>query len=281
VSGPSASSCPRNRVDIQVIAWTSSIVPGTLRRVSATDADLALRYLADVGFTLVGANRWRWAGTPPREMSDEDVAFRTASEITTDEAVDAVQRVRRAFGLLDLTGAFEVLVHLNAYVVDNADPAVAEAFWAGFRVRMAVPEPIGNLRLHLRTYWFWGHTTAKTAFDALLADDVRHLAAAGHLSELAAGPLHLRARHVLEDSGPVDWDDKRDIYQTAATVAELRPAVFRALLGGYHAVSGSLDPAEAMVLLESLCLSAETEHLSQLRTDLRKGVTNHYEDPAA
>ena len=125
-------------------------------------------------------------------MSGEDVAFHTAYEITTDEDLDAVQRVRTALGLLDLTGAFEVLTHLNAYVLDNTDPAVTDAFWAGFRDRMAVPEPMEHLRLHLTTSWFWGHATAKAAFDTLLGDDVRRLATAGRLPELASGPLHLR-----------------------------------------------------------------------------------------
>jgi hypothetical protein len=70
-------------------------------------------------------------------MSDEDVAFHTAFGITADDSLDAVQRVHTALGLLDLTCAFEVLIHLNAYVGNNADPAVADAFWAGYRVRMA------------------------------------------------------------------------------------------------------------------------------------------------
>jgi hypothetical protein len=249
--------------------------------VSTTDADLALRYLAVEGFTPIGPNRWRWDGTPAKEMSDEDVAFHAAFKITADEGLDVVQRVHVALGLLDLTRAFVMLVPLSAYVCDNADPAVADAFWAGFRVRMAVPEPIEHLRLHLRTSWFCGHTTAKTAFDALLGDDVRRLAAAGRLPELAAGSLHLRARHVLEDSGSVYWDDKRDVYQAGATVAELRPAVFRALLSSYHVVYGSLDPPEALALLDSLHLPADTEHLPQLRAVLRKGVANHYKDTAA
>ena len=249
--------------------------------MSATDGDLALRYLAGAGFTLIGRNRWRWDGRPSQEMSDEDVASRTAFEITTDEGLDAVQRVHTALGLLDLTGAFETLVHLSAYVSGHTDPAVAAAFWAGCRVRMAVPEPIENLRLHLRTFWFWGHDTARTAFDALLADEVRRLAAAGRLAELATGPLHLRARHVLEDSGPVGWDDKREVYQAAAAVAELRPAVFRALLGSYHAGSGRLDPAEALGLLDSLHLPTDTEHLPRLRAVLRMGVASHDDDPTA
>ncbi|MEV6349896.1 hypothetical protein [Actinoplanes sp. NPDC051851] len=249
--------------------------------MGTTDADLTLRYLADWGFTPIGPDRWRWDGTSPEEVSGEDMAFDTAYAITIDDDLDPVQRVRTALGLLDLTGAFDVLTHLNAYVLDHPDPAVADAFWAGFRDRMAVPEPIEHLRLHLRTYWFWGRTTAKSAFNALLGDDVRHLVATGRLSELATGSPRLRARHVLEDSGTVDWDDKRDVYRAAVTVAALRPAVFQALLGCYHSVSGSLDPAEALSLLDSLHLPAETEQLPQLCAVLRKGVANHYTDPTA
>ena len=52
------------------------------------------------------------------------------------------------------------------------------------------------------------------------------------------------------------------MYQAAATVAELRPAVFRALL-------------------DSLPLPAEIEHLPQLRAVLGSGVANHYKDPTA
>ncbi|MFB9415836.1 hypothetical protein [Dactylosporangium matsuzakiense] len=96
----------------------------------ATDADLALRYLAGFGFTPIGPDRWRWDGTPSAETSDEDVAFDTAFAITADESLTAVQRVHTALGLLDLTGAFVVLVHLGAYVLDNTDPAVADAFWS-------------------------------------------------------------------------------------------------------------------------------------------------------
>lgn len=255
-------------------------MPGTLPRVDTPDVEPALRYLADWGFTPIGPDRWRWDGTPPEELSGEELAFDTAFDITTDDDLDAVQRVRVALGLLDLTGAFDVLTHLNAYVLGNTDPAVADVFWNGFRDRMAVPEPIENLRLHLRTYWFWGRT-AEAAFDALLGDDVRRLAAAGRLPELATGPLHLRARHVLEDSGTVDWAAKRDVYRAAATVAELQPAVFRALLGSYHAVRGSLDPAEALAVLDGLHLAAGTEHLPRLGAVLRKGVANHYSDPTA
>jgi hypothetical protein len=49
----------------------------------------------------------------------------------------------------------------------------------------------------------------------------------------------------------------------------------------HHAVSGSLDPAEALALLDDLRLPADTAHLPRLRAVLRKGVANHYQDPAA
>ena len=60
----------------------------------------------------------------------------------------------------------------------------------------------------------------------------------------------------------------------------LHPAVFRGLLAGYHAVYGDLQPAQALTLLEHLRLPADAEGLTQLRTVLRKGANNHYDDPA-
>jgi hypothetical protein len=263
-------------------AWTAELSPGTVSRVSATDADLALRYLADGGFTLIGPDRWRWDGTPPEEMSGEDVAFDTAFEITVDEGLDAVQRVHTAFGLLDLTGAFVVLIHLNAYVCDNADSAVADAFWDGVRARMAVPEPLEHLRLDLRTYWFWGHpSTVKAAFDALLGDDVRRLATAGRLAELATGPLHLRARHVLEDSGSVHWADKRHVYQVAATVAELvrrSSTPCSAAITPSPAISTQQRPSPCWTAC--VCPWAPNTCLSCARS-CATGVANHYNDPSA
>jgi hypothetical protein len=50
-------------------------------------------------------------------------------------------------------------------------------------------------------------------------------------------------------------------------------------VGSYHAVSGSLDPAEAVALLDSLHLPADTDHLLQLYAVLLRGVANHYRTP--
>jgi hypothetical protein len=237
-----------------------------------SDADLALRWLAEAGITPLGSGRWRDSepsgGT---EMSSDDVAFRCAYEMVFEGQAGAVQRVRTALGLLDLTGAFEVMTHLNGYVSDHHDPAVIDAFWAGCRTRLEAADPIEHLRLSLRTYWFIGNTSA-AAFAALLGDDVRRLAATDRLPELAYGPLHRRARHTLEDSGTVRWADKHDVFRAAAAVVELHPAVFRGLLAGYHAVYGDLQPAEALRLLENLCLPADTEGLAQLRAVLRQGA---------
>ncbi|MGW4466219.1 hypothetical protein [Micromonospora sp. NPDC004704] len=244
-----------------------------------SDADLALRWLAEAGITPVGPGRWRDSEpSGVTEMSNDDVAFACAYTMVFDDRSDPVRRVRTAMGLLDLTGEFEVMTHLNAYVIDHDDPAVIDAFWAGCRARMEVADPIENLRLSLRTYWFLGGTST-AAFAAMIGDDVRRLVAADRLPELAHGPLHHRTRHVLEDSGTVCWADKHDILRAAATVVELHPAVLHALLAGSHAVYGDLQPAEALTLLEQLHLPAEAEGLAQLRTALRKGTKSHYDDP--
>lgn len=244
----------------------------------ASDADLALRWLAREGIRPAGPGRWR--NSEPSgvtEMLNDDVAFACAYTMLDDQS-DPVRRVRTALGLLDLTGEFEVLTHLNAFVVDHDDPAVIDAFWAGCRTRMEAAEPIESLRLSLRTYWFLGGT-ATAAFAAMIGDDVRRLAADERLSQLAHGPLHRRARHVLEDSGTVGWADKHDILRAAATVVELHPAVLHGLLAGYHAAYGALQPAEALTVLEHLRLPADTAGLAQLRRVLRKGAKNHYDDP--
>ncbi|MGI5151840.1 hypothetical protein ACQEVC_36670 [Plantactinospora sp. CA-294935] len=245
-----------------------------------SDADLALQWLAEAGITPVGPGRWLDSkSSGVTEMSNDDVAFACAYPMVFDDESGPVRRVRTALGLLDLTGEFEVLTHLNAYVVDHADPAVIDTFWAGCRARMEVADPIENLRLSLRTYWFVGGTS-KAAFAAMIGDDVRRLAAEDRLPRLAHGPLHRRARHVLEDSGTVCWADKHDIFRAAATVGELHPAVFHGLLAGYHAVYGDLQPAETLTLLEHLRLPTDAEGLAQLRAVLRKGAKSHYDDPS-
>jgi hypothetical protein len=244
------------------------------------DADLARRWLAEAGMTQLGPGRWLDdEPSGATEIADDDVAFMCAYEMINDDESDAVQRVRTALGLLDLTGEFVVLTHLNAYVSEHDDPAVTDAFWAGCRTRLEAADPIENLRLSLRTYWFLADT-AEAAFTALLGDDVRRLAGEDRLPELAHGPLHRRARHVLEDSGTVRWADKHDILCAAATVVELHPAVFRALLAGYHSVYGDIRPAEALILLDRLRLPAGAEGLAPLRGVLRAGAKNHYDDPA-
>nr|BFE57658.1 hypothetical protein GCM10020063_021840 [Dactylosporangium thailandense] len=241
-----------------------------------SDADLALHWLAEAGITPLSPGRWLSGVT---EMSNDDVAFACAYGMIYDGESGVVQRVQTALGLLDLTGAFEVLVHLNAYVCGHADPAVISAFWAGCRTRLEAADPIEYLRLSLRTYWFIGGTS-EAAFAALLGDDVRRLAANDRLPDLAHGPLHRRVRHVLEDSGTVRWANKHDIFRAVATVVELHPAVYRGLLAGYQSVYGDLQPADALMLLERLQLPADTEGLAQLRTVLRTGAKNHYDDPA-
>jgi hypothetical protein len=211
-------------------------------------------------------------------MTNGDVAFACAYEMLFNDRSSPVQRVRTALGLLDLTGAFEVMTHLDAYVINHDDPAAIDAFWAGCRARLEAADPIGHLRLSLRTYWFIGGTSG-AAFASLIGDDIRRLATNDRLSELAHGPLHRRARHVLEDSGTILWADKYDVLRAAASVVELHPAVFRGLLSGYHAVYGDLQPAEALTLLETMRLPADTEGFTQLRTVLRNGAKNHHDDP--
>ena len=111
---------------------------------------------------------------------------------------------------------------------------------------------------------------------------MRRLRDRDRLSELATGPLHHRAVHVLLASGPVRWRHKWDVYEAAASVAELAPALFGALLQSHHNVHGDLEPAAALILLDRLVLPPGTGHPgapAELRAALAGGARDQHLGP--
>jgi hypothetical protein len=245
-----------------------------------TDSEETLRWLAEAGVTPLGEGRWR-EDDEPDDRSDDDVAYDWAHAITVDDESAPAERIRLLLGLLDLTGQYSITAHLFSYLLAEPDPAVGETLWAGFRSRLEHPGLPEWLRLSLVVDWFEDVRTAEPAFRALLADDVRRLRDRGRLVELAAGPLHHRAAHVLIVSGPVRWEHKRDVYEALASVPELAPALFGALMRCYHNVYGSLEPVAALALLDRLDLPPGTEHLDALptlRAVLAAGARNNHVD---
>lgn len=241
-----------------------------------SDADDALRWLASAGVTPLGDGRWR-DGEWEVEQTNSDLAHSCAQAIVGDEELSPSERVRHALGLLDLIDEFwvmqELAFYLNPYYVNaETDPAAAEAFWAGCRTRLEAPEVPSQLLFSLWAEWFEEPGAVAGAFAAVLGDDVYRL---GDGSEA----LHRRADRVLRVSGPVPWTLKRDAYEKAATVPELAPALFQAILRGYHDIHGRLEPAEGLALLDRLALPPDTEHLAPLRAVLVRGAANHYRNP--
>jgi hypothetical protein len=169
----------------------------------------------------------------------------------------------------------------KSQVQGTPDPTLADIVWQGYRRRLEAPEPAEPVMYSLWVDWFEHRRTAGTAFAAVLGDDVAELARRGRLHDLAEEPVARRARRVFEVSGPVPWQVKHDVYLAAATVPPLRAALFLGLLGSYHDVYGSLEPAAALDLLLRLDLPPETEYLTPLRTVLTDGRANHYHHPGA
>ncbi|MEE1761711.1 hypothetical protein [Streptomyces sp. SP18BB07] len=69
---------------------------------------------------------------------------------------------------------------------------------------------------------------------------------------------------------------KEPTYRTA-----LHPAVFCGLRTSFHDLSGDLEPAAALALLDRLDLPTNTRHLAELRHVLTAGHKNHYRSPRA
>ena len=237
--------------------------------MGTTEAEEALRWLADVEVTPLGPARWQEI-TPagPVELTDDDLAQAWAGTALHDDELSPMQRLRIGLGLLEVTDAFWVTAELGFFLQDRSDPALAAAFWAGCRRRLESAEPSVALRVAMVTDYFLGFRSAEEAFNELIGDEMRALRAGRRLRELAGGPLHRRFARVLAASGPVRWAYKHDVYAAAAEVAELHPAVFDALLASRHGSYGDLEPVAALALLDRLDLPPDTEHLAALRAAL-------------
>lgn len=231
--------------------------------MSPGENEAARRWLAEQGVRRTGdgtdtndiAHTWTWAAL-------------------TDLGLDAAERLRLGFGLLDLLGEYWVLCEIRFALADQDDPLPADAFWDGCRRRLESadePEPL--------TYALWvdsfeDRTTVETAFAEVLGDDVAAL-------PRGERPLLLRAGRVPRVSGPVPWAVKYRAYETAARVPGLHGALFHALLAGYHDVYGDLEPGAALALLRRLDLPAGTEHVAELTAVLEAGHRNHRAAPEA
>ncbi len=244
------------------------------------EADDALRWLAEQGVTPLGLGRWL-ESTPSGhlERSDSELAHEWTAVALGDDRLTPMQRLRMGLGLLDLLDEYSVTFELYLFIVQQTDPAVTDAFWAGYRQRLEASEPAEQVLYSLWVDWFEDLETVETAFSKVVGDDVRDLQARQRLRDLATGPVHRRVARVLEYSGPVRWTYKHDVYAAAAAVAELQPALFKGLLASYHDVYGDLEPMAALALLECLHLPADTEDLAPLRAVLETGARNHYRHP--
>jgi hypothetical protein len=249
-------------------------------RMHPPEADDALRWLAEQGVTPLGKGSW-WESTSSShlERSDSDLAHEWAAAALGDDRLTPMQRLRTGLGLLDLLDEYWVTVELRNFVTEQADPVVTAAFWAGYRQRLEAVEPAEQVLYSLWVDWFEDQDTVEVAFSQVAGDDVRRMAARQRLRDLASGPLHRRIARVLEHSGPVGWAHKHDVYEAAATVPELRLALFKGLLASYHDVYGDLEPVPAVTLLDRLHLPADTPHLAPLRAVLVAGARNHYRHP--
>ncbi|MGE7387024.1 alpha/beta fold hydrolase [Streptomyces sp. NPDC004126] len=240
------------------------------------DGEVARRWLAEDGITQTGPDAWFDAEPPVRTLTGEDLCNDLGSMAFTDEALDPAGRLRVALGLMDLLGGhFLVTWQIHSAHRGPEGPLPAEQLWDGYRRRLEAVREYPAIGDSLWFDWFEVWQTAEEAFAEVLGNDRDRLEAG------APEPLLRRARRVLEVSGPVPWKAKAATCEAAARVPELHPAVFRALLRGYHDVYGQLEPEPALALLDRLELPAGTEHRAALGRVLAAGHRNHHRSPEA
>ncbi len=236
----------------------------------------ARRWLAERGVVEAGGG-WADAGAPEGVLTANEIAHSWAGEVFTDEDLGPAERVRLAFGLLDLLDEYWVTSELGLADRGSQGPLPADELWDGYRRRLEAERDAEPVTYSLWVDWFEDPATAATAFAAVLGDDIDHIVAAGSPAQVR------RAGRVLACSGPVPWSVKHRAYDTAARLPALHEPLLKGLLAGYHDVYGDLDPAAALPLLARLRLPADADPrpLAALRSLFDAGHTNHYRTPLA
>ncbi|MFF4833923.1 hypothetical protein [Streptomyces sp. NPDC001315] len=235
----------------------------------------ARRWLAEHGVTRLDDGAWAADDAPGERLTSNEVAHGWAGLALTDGDRDATGRLRLAFGLLDLLDDYWVTCEIRFADRGPEGPLPAEPLWESYRRRLEAPRDAEAVTYSLWVDWFEDRDTAAVAFAEVLGRDI------GLLRSDAPQALLRRTRRVLECSGPVPWPAKDAAYRAAARLPVLHPALFKALLNGYHDVHGDLEPTGALSLLADLDLPTGTEHVGELHAVLAAGHRNHYRSPGA
>ncbi|MGW4507282.1 hypothetical protein ACWENO_21890 [Streptomyces sp. NPDC004436] len=233
----------------------------------------ARRWLADQGVSQV-PDGWVSDEKPDTLLTANEVAHAWAGDVFAED-LDAADRVRLAFGLLDLLDDYWVTCEIRFANEGAEGPLPSDVLWDGYRRRLEADRDAEAVTYSLWVDWFEDPATSATAFAEVLGDDIDRVVAEPSEAVL------LRARRVLECSGPVPWTVKEPTYRTAVRLPALHAAVFRGLLAGFHDVYGDLEPGAALALLGRLDLPADTRHLAGLRQVLAAGHRNHHRSPGA
>ncbi|MFF9778669.1 hypothetical protein ACF1HJ_34115 [Streptomyces sp. NPDC013978] len=235
--------------------------------------EVARRWLADQGVRQVRGG-WVSDENPEVLLTANEVAHSWAGEVFAEE-LGAADRLRLAFGLLDLLDEYWVTCEIRFANEGAEGPLPADVLWDGYRRRLEEDRDVEAVTYSLWVDWFEDHTTSATAFAEVLGNDIDRVVAE------RSDVLLRRARRVLECSGPVRWTVKEPTYRTALRLPALHPAVFCGLRASFHDLSGDLEPAAALALLDRLELPTNTRHLAELRHVLAAGHKNHHRGPRA
>ncbi|MET8642072.1 hypothetical protein ACWEQ2_16005 [Streptomyces sp. NPDC004096] len=234
----------------------------------------ARRWLGERGIVETGQG-WIDAEEPGRPRTAGEIAHAWAGQAFTDGPLDVAERVRLAFGLLDLLDDYWVTCEIRFADRGTEGPLPADVLWDGYRRRLEAERDAEPVTYSLWVDWFEDHDTSATAFAEVLGDDIDNVVREG------SADLLRRAGRVLTCSAPVPWAVKERAYEAAARLPRLHAPLYMGLLAGYHDVYGQLEPKAALRLLARLRLPADTPYLAGLKSVLGAGHRNHGRSPHA
>lgn len=237
----------------------------------------AREWLASLGYARVDGDRWSGPDLEPGEETANGVAHAISdalwySDLPLDEAVDMT------FAVLNVIPDYALLMYLRM-AWDRLPERLRDSVLARYARVLETDDPgltgvVEAVEYSIWVDFFEDLETQEQTFRALTAD----LVAEGGAATPAAAR---RLERVLPLTGPVVWNLKRPLYEALSESPRWAPSVLHALVASYHDIYGQLVPGEALAILHRLAVPTSTEHLSTLRTVLKRGVANHYRQPEA
>lgn len=190
-----------------------------------------------------------WSANDQSNLSANELIHEIIDDALRDPDISLDDQVRLGFGLLDFFDDYAAAMYLRWEFVGVA-PRFAgeiELVWRFCREVLEREIEATSVSYWLWVDWFEDQATSDNAFRQMV-EGYESLPAGASADD----PVFRRIYRVVRASGPVPWDTKSPVYNAAAEIPALIPAVRQAIEASERDYYGRIDERAAQRLISKL-----------------------------